>query len=195
MKREEFSPRSDLESSEGVTDEALMERVVDGDDKAFEVLFGRYADPLHGYLLRFSGSSSTADDLVQATFLSVVRSRNRFRRGARVKPWLYAIATNAARDWRRRGKGERLTAPEDLPEAPVRGEAESVDPGLQRSVREALSQLPDGQREAILMHRFEGLTFGEIAEALGQKETAIRVRAHRGYERLRGLLAPLGEDL
>ena len=62
------------------------------------------------------------------------------------------------------------------------------DPGLEKAVRAALAQLPDAQREAILLHRFEGLSFAEIAEHVGLTESAVKVRAHRGYERLRELL-------
>jgi len=64
-----------------------------------------------------------------------------------------------------------------------------ADPGLSRVVERALAQLPDSQREAILLHRFEGFSFREIGDLLGVSETAVKVRAHRGYERLRVLLA------
>ena len=65
----------------------------------------------------------------------------------------------------------------------------TVDPGLTREVERALAQLPQNQREAIVLHRFEGFSFREIGELLGVSETAVKVRAHRGYERLRLLLA------
>ena len=66
------------------------------------------------------------------------------------------------------------------------------DPGLERQVHAALRQLPDQQREAILQHRFHGLSFKEIAAAEGVTESAVKVRAHRGYLRLRELLKELG---
>lgn len=176
------------------SDEALMERFCSGDAAAFDSLYQRYAGPLRGYLLRMAGSAAAADDLVQLTFVSVVRSRGRFLAGSRVRPWLYAIATNAARDQLRRRRGEELAGPEEL-----RAHDEGVEPtlrdaGLETRVRNALDQLPAGQREAILLHRWEGLSFGEIAEAVGISETAAKVRAHRGYERLRELLADLKEE-
>ena len=62
------------------------------------------------------------------------------------------------------------------------------DPGLERQVRQALAKLPEAQREAIVLHRFEGMSFSEIAQVVGLSESAVRVRAHRGYETLRGLL-------
>ena len=66
-----------------------------------------------------------------------------------------------------------------------------ADPGLARLVEGALAQLPSSQREAVVLHRFEGFSFREIADLLGVSETAVKVRAHRGYERLRVLLAHL----
>ncbi|MGV3620886.1 MAG: RNA polymerase sigma factor, partial [Archangium sp.] len=74
-----------------------MERFIDGDQRAFDALFTRHAGTMRSYLQRLTGSAAAADDLTQATFVSVVKGRGRFQRGARVKPWLYAIATNAAR--------------------------------------------------------------------------------------------------
>lgn len=164
-----------------------MERFIDGDAKAFDALFARHGGMLRAYLQRLTNSGAVADDLAQATFISVVKGRGRFQRGAKVKPWLYAIATNAARDWRRRSKFESVTDEGDVPE----GEAEPAmqrDPGLEKAVKAALAQLPEAQREAIVLNRYEGLSFAEIAVHAGVTESAVKVRAHRGYERLRELL-------
>ncbi len=176
-----------------MTDEELMDAFREGDAQAFDALFSRYAPLVRSYLRRMAGGDSAhADDLLQATFLSVVRARGRFSRGARFKPWLYAIATNAARDAHRRGKSEALTDDGTVPEQ----EAEPValkDPGLERQVQKALAQLPAAQREAIVLHRFEGLSFAEVAQVVGLTESAVKVRAHRGYEALRGLLKGVWE--
>jgi RNA polymerase sigma factor (sigma-70 family) len=169
-----------------VTDEALMQQFCAGDEKAFDELFCRHAVGLRRYLRRVTGSALVADDLVQTTFLSVVRARGRFRPDARFRPWLYAIATNATRDLFRRTKHERVTRKGSLPDEGV--EPEMKDPGLERAVRDALARLPEGQREAIMLHRFEGFSFAEIAVVAGLSESAAKVRAHRGYEALRVLL-------
>src|SRR5260370_41868472 len=87
------------------SDEGLMARFCDGDLPAFELLFQRYGQLIRAYLARLVGAVH-ADDLAQATFLSVVRARGRFDRKARFKPWLYAIATTAARDYFRRRREE-----------------------------------------------------------------------------------------
>lgn len=177
------------------TDEALMVRFCDGDEVAFNALYQRHAGALRGFLLRWSRSDAAADDLLQLTFISAVRGRGRWERGRPVKPWLYAIAANAARDWsRRQGRSEALTEDGALPVTAISGEAQAADPGLSRAVQAALAQLPEGQRLPILMHRFEGLGFSEIAEVMGLSETAVKVRAHRGYARLRELLSGLKEE-
>ena len=162
-----------------------MLRFCDGDTRAFDALFARHAAPVRGYLHRVTGSRASADDLTQTTFLSVVKARGRFEREAAFKPWLYAIATNAARDLHRRRRPEQLAAE---PEVTETVEPAVRDAGLERHVRDALVRLPEAQRSAIVMHRFEGLSFAEIAVALGVSEGAVKVRAHRGYQRLRELL-------
>ena len=170
-----------------------MMRFCDGDPQAFEVLFARHGAPVHRFLARASGNPEAADDLTQATFLSLVKARERFRAGARFKPWLYAIALNAARDWRRR-HCELLTREGTLPTSIADDSPAPSDAGLEKAVRAALGKLPANQREAILLHRYEGLSFAEVAEALGASETAVKVRAHRGYERLRVMLRGVWED-
>lgn len=165
-----------------------------GHPQAFDALFERYQRPVYAFLVRLVGSR-TAEDLTQATFLSVIRARGRFRKDALFRPWLYAIATNAARDHLRRSKTERLAAQGELePERSAEDSAEKFDPGLQRAVAQALQRLPEGQRLAITLHRFQHLSFAEIAEVLDLTESAVKVRAHRGYERLRELLRAVWED-
>ncbi|MDC0713713.1 RNA polymerase sigma factor [Stigmatella sp. ncwal1] len=200
LKSETAPPRPEptlaCASSSEVSDEELMARFCQGDAAAFNALFQRYARPVQGYLTRLTGSRAAAEDLVQVTFLSLVRARGRFLSGARLKPWLYAIATNAARDQQRRNaRPEELTAEGELP---LHAAADTQDPrdlGLERTVQRALSLLPEGQRVPIVLHRFEGMSFAEIAEAMGLTETAVKVRAHRGYARLRELLAHQREEM
>ncbi|MBJ6759827.1 RNA polymerase sigma factor [Myxococcaceae bacterium JPH2] len=173
-----------------------MARFCQGEAAAFDALFLRYSRPIHGYLTRVTGSPAVAEDLAQLTFLSLVRARGRFQVGARVKPWLYAIATNAARDHQRRGRRpEELTSEGELPSTIPADLPAPRDAGLERTVQHALAQLPEGQRLPILMHRFEGMGFAEIAEVLGLTESAVKVRAHRGYARLRELLAALRDEV
>jgi len=167
-------------------DEVLMDRFKDGEDAAFDVLFGRHLGPIRGMLLRLTRDPATANDLTQATFLSVVHARDRFVSGSRFRMWLYVIAMNAWRDHHRRSKREHLSRDGELPE--IGYEPVPRDTGLERAVHEALAKLPHEQREAVVLHHFEEFSFKEIAEMLGISESAAKVRAHRGVGRLRTLL-------
>jgi RNA polymerase sigma factor (sigma-70 family) len=173
------------------SDEALMERFCRGERAAFDALFRRHAANLTRYLTRLTGSLAAAEDAVQLTFLSVVRSKDQYRAGSKVKPWLYAIASNAARDRFRRTSKEQVSANDDGVDSnhdDVHGDA-----GLRRRLLEALQRLPEAQREAVVLHRLEGFTFAEIAEAVGANETAVKVRAFRGTQVLRDLLKDVWE--
>jgi len=172
------------------SDEALMERFQRGDRLAFDQLFRRHLASLTSFLTRLTGSAAEAEDAVQLTFLSLVRSRDQFVRGSKVKPWLYAIASNAARDRFRRTKRDQPGA-EAPPE--VVFDATHGDAGLRRRLHAALQQLPEPQRAAVVLHRLEGWSFGEIAEAVGASETAVKVRAFRGTQVLRELLKDVWE--
>ncbi len=160
-----------------------------GDSRAFRELFQRYAPLLRAMARRRVGRASDADDLVQQTFLQLHRARHDFRPGTRLRPWLVTIAMNLARDaLRRRGRrpeapidAERLEAPADSA-----GGAEASDEA--RRVRAALAALPEDQREVIELFWLSGLPYAEISAIVGASEGAVRVRAHRGYVRLRELL-------
>jgi RNA polymerase sigma-70 factor (ECF subfamily) len=173
-------------------DDALMERFCRGDESAFESLYARYAPPVLAFLTRMVRDSALAEDLLQVTFLSVVRARGRYQPGTAVRAWVFAIASNAGRDALRRRRAHR----EDLSATatPVEGVAPPApvsDPATARAVQEALMRLPLEQREAVVLHKMQELSFEEIAAALGITVSAAKVRAHRGYHRLRELLAPL----
>lgn len=167
------------------TDEELMDRYVGADDRrAFEELFHRYSARLHGFFLRSVGSSTEAADLVQQSFMHFHRARQDFRPGSPVRPWLYTIAINVRRELFRR----RARKPETSLDPLIHGEP-AAEPDAttakDRLVRRVLTELPDQQREVILLHWYEELSFPEIAELLGASVSAVKVRAHRGYVMLR----------
>ncbi len=167
-----------------------MERFCRGDAEAFDLLFVRHAKALYLYLVRMVGDEALAEDLLQATFLAFARARRHCQAGSRVAPWLYSIAAKAARDSQRRLQRCHVESTHHGRETSKGGFAQSppIDPGLSRLVRQALEQLPPAQREAVLLHRFHELSFVEIAAAAGTSVGAAKVRAHRGYEKLRTLL-------
>lgn len=166
-----------------------MGRYVSGDQLAFMALFGRYTGRIYGYLLHATGDRALAEDLAQQTWLRLHNARATFRPGARFSPWIYTIAANLRRDHARDSlrAGEFLTAdgaaPELAAEAAEAGEQDRVE-----SVQAALRLLPAGYREVIVLHRWHELGFSEIAQILGTTEGAVKVRAHRGYLKLRELL-------
>jgi RNA polymerase sigma-70 factor (ECF subfamily) len=171
------------------TDEALMLAYRAGDDDAFRRLFERYATRLLRTVRRHVASADDATDIVQQTFLHLHRSREDFRDGQLLRPWIFTICLNLRRDHFRR-RGRRPEAPLDL-DGRRDPFVEAYDPVRQEriaQVKAAVEALPGAQREVIDLHWFQGLPFQEIAEIVGASETAVKVRAHRGYERLRRVL-------
>lgn len=178
---------------ESRSDEELMALFCAGNDQGFQALFERHAGKVRSFLTRMVKDEAQAEDLLQATFLSVIRSRGRFERGMKFVPWLLTIAANAARDNLRHRKYVQAHMQAEQAEPREAASSASGDPGLRRRLDDALQQLPVSQREAVVLHKVEGWNFEEISEALGISPTAARIRAHRGYERLRELLQDLEE--
>jgi RNA polymerase sigma-70 factor (ECF subfamily) len=173
------------------SDEELMRRFRDGEDSAFDALYARHAGTVFGFLNKLTRDQAMAEDLTQITFTSMVRSRDRFLDHMKLTPWLFTIAANAARGVHRQKVVRERTAYEQKATAELTSEPPSYDPGLRRAVDEAMVQLPPAQREAVVMHKVQGMTFEEIAEVMGVTPTAARIKAHRGYAKLRELLAHL----
>jgi RNA polymerase sigma-70 factor (ECF subfamily) len=177
-----------------VNEEALMEAYVGGDAGAFERLFRAVAPSLHAFFVRSVGSGSAADDLLQTTFLKLHAARATWRRGERLRPWLFAIAARARVDWlRRNGRTEEEVDEEALVDPAPGGDPGGAVIAQERAdrVRIALERLPEPQRIVVHLHRFEELTFAEIGRALGISEGAAKLRAFRAYAALRRLLADL----
>lgn len=179
---------------ESLTDEQLMERFKAGDDSAFDPLFQRHSQPIHGFLIRMVRDRFLAQDLLQTTFLSMVRARGRYEKGTAFQPWLLTIAANAARDsLRRQRRGENAMDVVGRTESERTTEQTVSDHGARKEIEDAFAKLPAQQREAVILHKLQGFSFEQIAETLGISMTAARIRAHRGYEKLRSLLGHLEE--
>jgi RNA polymerase sigma factor (sigma-70 family) len=174
------------------TDEQLMSDYVAGDAAAFRVIFERYAPLLMRAMLRELYVREEASDLVQQTFLQLHRARADFDREQKLKPWVFTIAMNLKREYFRRKKRrpERPLDAEggDEPAVAALGAAR-VD--ARRTLARVLADLPADQREVIELHWFDGLEFPEVAQVVGASVSAVKVRAHRGYVRLR---AALGDE-
>lgn len=173
------------------SDEELMAAYVAGDETAFSELFRRYAPILLRLMLHRISRTQEAEDLVQQTFLQLHRSRHDFRVGAPLRPWLFTIALNL-RFQHFRESGRRRETPLDITSLELGGDWD-VDPLFEwadqsREVQLALTKLPPDQRNVIVLHWIEGLSFAEVSRTVGASVNAVKVRAHRGYIGLRKLL-------
>lgn len=172
-----------------------MTAYVAGDAAAFRVIFERYAPLLMRAMLRELYMREEANDLVQQTFLQLHRARADFDPDQKLKPWVFTIAMNLKREYFRRKKRR--------PERSLDAES-TIEPAVdalgvaqveaRRTLARVLGDLPPDQREVIELHWFDGLEFPEVAQVVGASVSAVKVRAHRGYVRLRQALgdaAPL----
>jgi RNA polymerase sigma-70 factor (ECF subfamily) len=171
------------------SDEQLMTAYVAGESAAFRVIFERYAPLLLRAMLRELYVREEASDLVQQTFLQLHRARADFDASQKLKPWVFTIAMNLKREYFRRKKRrpERSLDGEALSE-PAVGALGADRVEAQRTLARVLATLPADQREVIELHWFDGLEFPEVAQVVGASVNAVKVRAHRGYVRLRAAL-------
>lgn len=157
-----------------------------GDKAAFRELFQRYTPLLQRAMARDLRSPEEANDLVQQTFLHLHRSRLDFEPGRKLKPWIFTIALNLKREYFRRSKRRHETSlDEDGTREPFEGPRGQERSDAARETARALAALPAEHREVIELHWFGGLSFPEVAEAVGSTVAAVKVRAHRGYVALR----------
>ncbi len=172
------------------SDQELMLAVKAGDRDAFEALYRRYRDRLHAFLVRYTGDPATAQDLFQETFLRVFRDRTRYEPRATFSTWLFTIARNLSLDSLKRVgpalSSSRLEAVERVIPDPSPGALEALQrQETDAALRWALTSLPEEERAILLLSRFEGLRYAQIAEILGTSEGAVKVRAHRAFQALR----------
>ncbi|MGA2987025.1 MAG: sigma-70 family RNA polymerase sigma factor [Terriglobia bacterium] len=179
----------------------LMLRVRDGDVASFEVLLRRYRLPLVSYFRRMVRDQGLAEDLAQEVFLRVYKSRERYQPEARFTTWLYRIATNLAlnaiRDRRDEVSG---TVGDDSdggsilelfvdPQPTV--EQRLMQGDRERVIRHAVEALPENQRAAVILHKYQEVDYRQIAGILSVSESAVKSLLFRAYETLRVRLEPL----
>lgn len=181
----------------------LMARYCDGDARAFRELYALVAPRLVAYLVRMTRDRASAEDLVQQTFLKVHRARNAYVRGADPVPWLFAIARRTFLDEmrrRQRSKVQVARAEDGVPDVPAHidgaplasARSDGADPELVRAAMAALEQLPETQREALILTKMSGKSIAEAAVITGATPGAIKLRVHRGYLALRKALGSVG---
>ena len=178
-----------------------------GDQQSFELLLQRYRTPLVNFLYRMVRNREQAEDLAQEVFLRVYRAREDYEPSAKFTTWLFRIATNLALNSVRDHRYEKLEVSMD---APIVADAEDgeermmevadehpdieqhlVDEARKKMIRHAIEKLPEKQRAAVLLHKYQELDYAEIAKILQCSESALKSLLFRAYETLRVELAPL----
>ena len=180
-------------------DAQLMLRVGEGDDTSFALLLERHRGPVVHFLYRMVQNQAVSEELAQEVFLRVYRSRSTYEPTAKFTTWLFRIATHVALNSIRDGKKEKGHESLDVEtsdgmERQVADrqptvEQEMVHEVKRREVRQAIEALPAKQRAAVLMHKYEGLDYAQIAAVLSCSESAVKSLLFRAYESLRGRLA------
>ena len=189
------------------SDVQLMLDVKAGDERSFELLLQRYRTPLVNFLYRMVRARKEAEDLAQEVFLRVYRARKDYVPSAKFTTWLFRIATNLALNSVRDNRYQRMEVSLD---APVTVDAEDgdekpldiaekhpnieqylVEEARKKMIRHAIDKLPEKQRAAVLLHKYQELDYGDIAKILECSESALKSLLFRAYETLRVELAPL----
>jgi RNA polymerase sigma-70 factor (ECF subfamily) len=183
------------------SDLELMLRVQNGDAESFELLLNRYRLPLVSYFVRMVRDRALAEDLAQEVFLRVYQARQRYQPEARFTTWLYRIATNLALNALRDRKADDAPALEEDEEGVPRvarivdsrptAEEQLMLSDRERLIREAIESLPEKQRVAVILHKYQEVDYRQIAKVLEVSESAVKSLLFRAYENLRTRLQPL----
>jgi RNA polymerase sigma-70 factor, ECF subfamily len=180
-------------------DAELMLRVKEGDGASFGVLLDKHRLSVIHFLHRMVQNQAVAEELAQEVFLRVYRSRSTYEPTAKFTTWLFRIATHLALNSLRDGKNERSQerlddGSNDLPVRQVSDRRPTVEQSMVYQarldeVRRAVAGLPEKQRAAVLMHKYEEMEYSQIARVLSCSESAVKSLLFRAYETLRARLA------
>lgn len=177
-------------------DAELMLRFRAGDSACFDAIVARQRRPLLRYLYRMVPEAAVCEELAQETFLRVYMARQRYQPQARFTTWLYRIATHLALNYLRDNKHQRHTRSLDQPVGEDEGRWELPDrqPGIEArlvgeeergAIRRAIQALPERQRAAVLMHKYQEMDYREIGAVLRLSPSATKSLLFRAYETLR----------
>jgi RNA polymerase sigma-70 factor, ECF subfamily len=188
-------------SFEGLSDAEIMLRVKAGDDSAFDYLVAKFRRPMVSFMYRMARNPSVAEELAQEVFLRIYRSRETYSADAKFTTWLYRVAGNLAVNHARDTRHERPenTVVLDEPDeetgmtVDVADNAPSAEQRLLRrerlaAIRRHVQELPDRQRQAVIMHKYQEMDYKQIADVLHISESATKSLLFRAYETLRGKL-------
>ena len=181
-----------LEMSD-LSDQELMRRVQEGDYTPAAELFERYSRRIYNFALRFVRNSEAAEDVTQEVFVKMIRNARQFQGDAKLSTWLFSITANHCRDHLRKADN-KPKEPEAVllrlsDEDSLSAEEEMAKRQDEERVRQALDHLTPEQREAILLSRYQGLSYAEIAQIAGCSEGAVKTRVFRAMETLKKVLS------
>lgn len=181
-----------------LSDADVMLRVKAGDAAAFDYLVQKYRRPLISFMYRMARNTAVAEDLAQEVFLRVYRSRNTYEPSAKFTTWLYRIATNLAVNHARDTRHERpevsvsLDEPDEetgttfeLQDGRMTVEQDMVRRERLLAIRSKVEALPERQRLAVIMHKYQQMDYKQISEVLKLSESATKSLLFRAYETLR----------
>ena len=184
-------------------DAELMLRVKEGDEASFGVLLDKHRSSVVHFLYRMVQNHAVAEELAQEVFLRVYRSRATYEPTAKFTTWLFRIAThlalNSLRDGKHDRSQERLDDDSgDMPARQVSDSRPTVEQSLvyqsrMEEIRGAIAALPEKQRAAVLMHKYQEMEYSQIAKVLNCSESAIKSLLFRAYETLRARLAHMAQ--
>jgi len=185
-------------ATEGLTDAEVMLRAKAGDDSAFDYLVQKYRRPMISFMYRMSHNAAVAEDLAQEVFLRVYRSRANYEASAKFSTWLYRIATNLAVNHARDTRHERpenmvcIDEPDDdtgltvdVPDGSLTAEEVIVRRERMAAIRQRVQALPERQRMAVILHKYQQMDYRQIAQTLKLSESATKSLLFRAYETLR----------
>lgn len=179
-------------------DAAIMLELRAGNMAGFDYLIQKYRKPIIRFMYRMVHNQAVAEELSQEVFLRVYRSRETYRAEARFSTWLYRIATNLgvnhARDTRHERAASTVYLDEPDPESGTTPDVADATPGVEakilrrermEAIRQHVMSLPERQRMAVLMHKYEGMDYRQIGEVLKLSESATKSLLFRAYQTLR----------
>ena len=174
-----------------LSDESLIEKVAEGDTFAFQTIIERYQSLAINTAYRFIGNRHDAEDIAQEAFLRLYHHANSYRPIAKFKTWFFRILTNLCLDFCKKKRPEyREDFPEVSSKTPIPSEAlESLE--RQKKVQQAIQELKENQRMALVLHQYDGLQYQEIAETIGCSVKAVESLLVRAKKALKEKLADL----
>lgn len=175
-----------------LSDQELMRIVQAGDFSPASEVYDRYSGRIYNFAYRFLRNSEAAEDAVQEVFVKMLKHANQFHGDAKLSTWLFSITANWCRDYLRKADNKAKEAEDVLMQIPAPAEL-APDRNLERRqneerVQRALGALTPEQREAILLSRYQGLSYAEIAQISGCSEGAVKTRVFRAMETLKKTL-------